>query len=259
MVGTLASADLAVKTADVNLWYGDKQVLKGVHFQAARNQVTALIGPSGCGKSSFLRCLNRMNDRIVGARVTGQFDVDGIDPYAKGADLMRLRRAVGMLFQKPNPFPMSIYDNVALALRLHFGLKGKALDEIVEEALRKAALWDEVKDDYRKKNGMELSGGQQQRLCLARMLAVEPKVILMDEPCSALDPISTDKIEQLIVDLSKDYTVTIVTHNLHQALRISDRTSFFMLGVLIESGTTKEMFDNPQNPLTADYLHGRFG
>jgi len=250
---------MALHTPDANLYYGDKHVLKNVFFQAEKNKVTALIGPSGCGKSSFLRCFNRMNDRIIGARVEGEFEVDGIDPYAKDVDLMALRRKVGMLFQKPNPFPMSIYENVAMAPRLHFGSRGRELDEIVEHALHKAALWDEVKDDWKKKNGLELSGGQQQRLCLARMLAVEPHIILMDEPCSALDPISTDKIEQLIVDLSSEYTVIIVTHNLQQAHRIADKTAFFMLGVLIEAGDTKQMFENPSNPLTVDYIQGRFG
>ncbi len=259
MVGTVESTGFALRTSEANVWYGDKHVIKNVFFEAPKNRVTALIGPSGCGKSSFLRCFNRMNDRISGARVEGEFEVNGVDPYAKSADLMKLRREVGMLFQKPNPFPMTVFENVALALRLHYGLKGSPLEEAVELALRKAALWDEVKDDFKRASGLELSGGQQQRLCLARMLAVEPKVILMDEPCSALDPISTDKIESLIVELASEYTVVIVTHNLQQAQRISDYTAFFMLGVVVECGSTAAMYDDPQNPLTADYLHGRFG
>lgn len=257
MVGTLVRPALTAKNVD--LFYGDKQVLKSVNFDAPEREVTALIGPSGCGKSSFLRCFNRMNDRINGARFQGEIRVAETNPYDAKVDLMALRRDVGMLFQKPNPFPMSIYENVALAPRLHYGLKGSQLDALVESCLRKAALWDEVKDDMKRKNGLELSGGQQQRLCLARMLAVQPKVILMDEPCSALDPISSEKIEELIVELGKETTIVIVTHNLQQAHRVSHHCAFFMLGVLIERGETEKMFSDPQNPLTADYITGRFG
>ncbi len=249
----------AVTSENVNLYYGSKQALKKVNFFAPKKKVTAMIGPSGCGKSSFLRCLNRMNDRIPGIRTEGQIVVDGIDPYAKKVDLMKLRRHVGMLFQKPNPFPGTIYENVALAVKLHYGLRGRELDDLVEKSLQKVAIWDEVKDDFRRKSAMELSGGQQQRLCMARMLAVEPKVLLMDEPCSALDPISTARIEELIVDLSSAYTVILVTHNLHQAMRVSDFTAFFMLGELIEMGPTTDMFDKPRERVTADYLSGRFG
>lgn len=251
--------DSAVNVKNANLYYGKKHVLKDVEFHAPRNQITALIGPSGCGKSSFLRCLNRMNDRIAEARITGDFEVAGMNPYAKNIDLLKLRREVGMLFQKPNPFPGSVYENIAMAPRLHYGLKGDQLDQLVEESLRKAALWDEVKDDYRKRNALELSGGQQQRVCLARMLAVQPKILLMDEPCSALDPISTKKIEELILELKREYTVLIVTHNLQQAHRISDITAFFMLGEVIELGPTNPMFDAPAKPMTEEYLSGRFG
>lgn len=251
--------DYAVSARNVNLYYGKKHVLKNVEFSAPKNKVTALIGPSGCGKSSFLRCLNRMNDRIPEARITGDFSVAGFDPYAKNVDLLRLRREVGMLFQKPNPFPESIYDNIAMAPRLHYGVRGKDVDDLVEECLVKAALWDEVKDDFRKRNALELSGGQQQRLCIARMLAVQPKILLMDEPCAALDPISTKKIEGLVTELSRDYSVLIVTHNLQQAHRVSDVTAFFMLGEIIELGPTNPMFDAPSNEMTSDYLSGRFG
>lgn len=244
---------------DLNLFYGKKQALKGVSMTIPERQVTALIGPSGCGKSSFLRCLNRMNDRIPGAKVSGSVRIHELDPYVKNVDLMQLRRRVGMVFQRANPFPTTIFDNVAMAPQLQFGIKGKALDEIVETALVKAALWDEVKDDLRRKNGLELSGGQQQRLCIARMLAVEPEVILMDEPCSALDPHSTAKIEELILGLGQNYSVVVVTHNLQQAARISSSTSFFMLGELIESGPTERIFTSPQSKVTDDYVTGRFG
>lgn len=250
---------LAVHTTGLNLYYGAKHALKDVSFFAPERKVTALIGPSGCGKSSFLRCLNRMNDRVPGAHVSGDVRVGGMDPYSRGTDLMKLRREVGMLFQKANPFPSTIFDNVALAVKTHFGVKGAPLDEIVEAALTKAALWHEVKDEYKRKSALQLSGGQQQRLCLARMLAVEPKILLMDEPCSALDPISTAKIEELILELKKDYTVLVVTHNLQQAGRISDYTAFFMLGELIEMGETGPIFVAPENKMTDDYLRGRFG
>ncbi len=250
---------MIVETQDVELYYGKKQVLREINFAAPEKKVTALIGPSGCGKSSFLRCLNRMNDRIPGFRMNGEVKVDGINPYTKGTDLLRLRREVGMLFQKPNPFAATIYENIALAPRLHYGLKGSQLDEVIEDSLRKAALWHEVKDEYRKKSALELSGGQQQRLCLARMLAVQPKILLMDEPCSALDPIASAKVEELIVELAREYTVLIVTHNLQQAHRVSDITAFFMLGELIELGPTNPMFEGPDQKMTQDYLQGRFG
>ncbi|MEQ1821879.1 MAG: phosphate ABC transporter ATP-binding protein PstB [Fimbriimonadaceae bacterium] len=250
---------MIVETKAVELYYGKKQVLRDICFAALEKKVTALIGPSGCGKSSFLRCLNRMNDRIPGFRMNGEIKVNGINPYAKGTDLLKLRREVGMLFQKPNPFASTIYENIALAPRLHYGLKGEKLDEVIEDSLRKAALWHEVKDEYRKKSALELSGGQQQRLCLARMLAVQPQILLMDEPCSALDPIASAKVEELIVELARDYTVLIVTHNLQQAHRVSDVTAFFMLGELIELGPTNPMFEGPDQKMTQDYLQGRFG
>ncbi len=258
--GHLALADsYAVEVEGLELHYGSKSALRDIRFHAPERRVTTLIGPSGCGKSSFLRCLNRMNDRIPGARVSGKVRIGGIDPYEKGADLMRLRRKVGMVFQKPNPFPMSIFDNVALAPRMHFGLRGRQLEESVEESLRKAALWDEVQDDLHKKNGLELSGGQQQRLCIARMLAVQPEVILMDEPCSALDPINSAKIESLAVDLAKEHTVLVVTHNLQQSQRISHHTAFFMFGELVESGASSQVLASPRHPSTRDYLAGLFG
>lgn len=258
MVAVATTTKSAVRAENVNLFYGTHQALRNISFEAPARQVTAMIGPSGCGKSSFLRCLNRMNDRVPGARVTGKFEVAGLDPYAKGTDLMQLRRAVGMLFQKPNPFPSTVFENVALAPSLHYGVKGSTLEGMVEDALKRAAIWDEVKDKL-KKSALELSGGQQQRLCLARMLAVEPEILLMDEPCSALDPISTGKIEDLITELSKDYTVIIVTHNLSQAHRVSQRLAFFMLGELVELGDTDAVFANAQNEMTRDYLSGRFG
>ena len=234
-------------------------MLKGIDFVAHEHRVTALIGPSGCGKTSFLRCLNRMNDRIPTAKFSGNVTVDGLDPYGPKVDLMKLRRTVGMVFQKPNPFPMSIYDNIAMAPRLHFGARGKALDDIVEMALHKSALWDEVKDEYKKASGLSLSGGQQQRLCIARALATNPTVILMDEPCSALDPISTAKIEDLIVELAKSHSVLVVTHNLQQAARISHSTAFFMLGEIIETSDTEQMFEAPRTQMAEEYIRGRFG
>ena len=241
------------------MFYGPTRALADVSFTAPPKKVTALIGPSGCGKSTFLRCFNRMNDRIPGTRVEGHVRVDGMDPYARKVDLMQLRRKVGMVFQRPNPFPATIYENVAMAPRIHFGIKGDKLDEVVETALRRAALWDEVHDSLKKKSGMELSGGQQQRLCIARMLAVEPSVILMDEPCSALDPLATGRIEELIVELGKEYTVLIVTHNLQQAARVSNYTAFFMLGKIMEQDRTKTIFTAPALKVTDDYLNGRFG
>jgi phosphate transport system ATP-binding protein len=248
-----------ISVRGLNVWYGEKHALRSVNLDVEGRSVTTLIGPSGCGKSTFLRCLNRMNDRIGDAQMSGDVLIHGVDPYSRGADPLELRRAVGMVFQKANPFPMSIYDNVALAPRMHFGLRGKLLDEVVESSLVEAALWDEVKDDMRRKNGLDLSGGQQQRLCIARMLAVRPEVILMDEPCSALDPISSAKVEDLIVRLRENHTLVVVTHNLQQAERISDHTAFFMFGELVEHGTSGKVFADPTHQSTRDYVQGRFG
>lgn len=243
---------------DLNLWYGAAQALHHVSLSVPEKSITALIGPSGCGKSTFLKTLDRMNDLIPGVRVEGQVLYRGEDIYAPSVDVNQLRREVGMVFQKPNPFPMSIYDNVAYGPRTH-GVRNRAkLDEIVEQSLRSAAIWDEVKDRLRK-NALGLSGGQQQRLCIARALAVEPRVLLMDEPTSALDPISTSKIEDLAMELKKRYTIVIVTHNMQQALRISDRTAFFLLGELIEYDDTERMFSTPTQKKTEDYITGRFG
>ena len=243
---------------NVNLWYGDFHALKGVSLNMEVNQVTALIGPSGCGKSTFLKSLNRMNDLVEGCRIEGSICLDGQDIYAKGYDVAQLRKRVGMVFQKPNPFPMSIYDNIAYGPRIHGIHRKKQLDEIVEKALSGAALWDEVGDRL-KKSAMGLSGGQQQRLCIARALAVKPEVLLMDEPTSALDPGSTMKVEELMSELKKNYTVVIVTHNMQQAARISDRTAFFLLGELVEAGPTAQIFSTPQDKRTEDYISGRFG
>ena len=243
---------------DLNLWYGAAQALHHVSLSVPVKSITALIGPSGCGKSTFLKTLDRMNDLIPGVRVEGQVLYRGEDIYAPSVDVNRLRREVGMVFQKPNPFPMSIYDNVAYGPRTH-GVRNRAqLDELVEKSLRGAAIWDEVKDRL-KKNALGLSGGQQQRLCIARALAVEPSVLLMDEPTSALDPISTSKIEELATELKKRYTIVIVTHNMQQALRISDNTAFFLLGELVEYGDTETMFSTPREKRTEDYITGRFG
>ena len=243
---------------DLNLWYGASQALHHVNMSVPEGSITALIGPSGCGKSTFLKTLNRMNDLVPSVKVEGQVLYKGQDIYAPGVDVSALRREVGMVFQKPNPFPMSIYDNVAYGPRTH-GIRSRArLDEIVEQSLRNAAIWDEVKDRL-KKNALGLSGGQQQRLCIARALAVEPAVLLMDEPTSALDPISTSKIEELAVELKEKYTIIIVTHNMQQALRISDRTAFFLLGELVEYGNTESMFSTPHEKRTEDYITGRFG
>ena len=240
------------------LWYGSTQALKNINIQIPENNITALIGPSGCGKSTFLKILNRMNDLIPGVKITGEVNYKGKDIYAPGLDVNLLRKENGMVFQKPNPFPMSIYDNIAYGPRTH-GVKGRAmLDEIVERSLRGAAIWDEVKDRL-KKNALGLSGGQQQRLCIARALAVEPKVLLMDEPTSALDPISTSKIEELAMDLKERYTILIVTHNMQQAVRISDHTAFFLLGELVEFGETERLFAQPECKKTEDYITGRFG
>ena len=243
---------------DLNLWYGPTQALHHVDMDIPDQSITALIGPSGCGKSTFLKTLDRMNDLVPGVRIEGTVEYDGKNIFAPDVDVNELRRQVGMVFQKPNPFPMSIYDNVAYGPRTH-GVRNRAkLDEIVEQSLRSAAIWDEVKDRLRK-NALGLSGGQQQRLCIARALAVEPRVLLMDEPTSALDPISTSKIEDLAMELKKRYTIVIVTHNMQQALRISDRTAFFLLGELIEYDDTERMFSTPTQKKTEDYITGRFG
>ena len=243
---------------DLNLWYGPTQALHHVDMDIPEQSITALIGPSGCGKSTFLKTLDRMNDLVPGVRIEGTVEYDGKNIFAPDVDVNELRRQVGMVFQKPNPFPMSIYDNVAYGPRTH-GVRNRAkLDEIVEQSLRSAAIWDEVKDRL-KKSALGLSGGQQQRLCIARALAVEPRVLLMDEPTSALDPISTSKIEDLAMELKKRYTIVIVTHNMQQALRISDRTAFFLLGELIEYDDTERMFSTPTQKKTEDYITGRFG
>lgn len=243
---------------DLNLWYGPTQALHHVDMDIPEQSITALIGPSGCGKSTFLKTLDRMNDLVPGVRIEGTVEYDGKNIFAPDVDVNELRRQVGMVFQKPNPFPMSIYDNVAYGPRTH-GVRNRAkLDEIVEQSLRSAAIWDEVKDRLRK-NALGLSGGQQQRLCIARALAVEPRVLLMDEPTSALDPISTSKIEDLAMELKKRYTIVIVTHNMQQALRISDRNAFFLLGELIEYDDTERMFSTPTQKKTEDYITGRFG
>ena len=247
-----------ITVEDLNLWYGSTQALHHVSMEIPEKSITALIGPSGCGKSTFLKTLDRMNDLVPGVRIEGAVRYNGKDIFASDVDVNELRRQVGMVFQKPNPFPMSIYDNVAYGPRTH-GVRNRAkLDEIVEQSLRSAAIWDEVKDRL-KKNALGLSGGQQQRLCIARALAVEPQVLLMDEPTSALDPISTSKIEELAIELKKRYTIVIVTHNMQQALRISDRTAFFLLGELIEYDDTEKMFSTPSEKRTEDYITGRFG
>ena len=250
------SSQLSVK--DLCLWYGSSQALKNINIEIPEKSITALIGPSGCGKSTFLKTLNRMNDLIPGVRITGEVSYKGQNIYGPAVDVNELRREIGMVFQKPNPFPMSIYDNVAYGPRTH-GIRSKAkLDGIVEQALRNAAIWDEVKDRL-KKSALGLSGGQQQRLCIARALAVGPDVLLMDEPTSALDPISTSRIEELAIQLKDRYTIIIVTHNMQQAVRISDQTAFFLLGDLIEYGNTERMFSQPQDKRTEDYITGRFG
>ena len=242
---------------NLELYYGNFKALKGVSMNIPANRITALIGPSGCGKSTLLKSLNRMNDLVEGCRVTGSVTLDGEDIYGS-MDVNLLRRRVGMVFQKPNPFPMSIYDNIAYGPRTH-GLRAKAkLDELVEQSLRDAAIWNEVKDRL-KKNALGLSGGQQQRLCIARALAVQPEVLLMDEPTSALDPISTSKVEELAISLKDRYTIVIVTHNMQQALRIADRTAFFLLGDMIEEDDTEKMFSTPSDKRTEDYITGRFG
>ena len=243
---------------DLCLWYGNTQALKNVSMEIPEKSITAFIGPSGCGKSTFLKTLNRMNDLIPGVKITGSVKYHNQDMYAPGVDATALRKEIGMVFQEPNPFPMSIYDNIAYGPRTH-GIKSRAkLDDIVERSLRDAAIWDEVKDRL-KKSALGLSGGQQQRLCIARALAVEPEVLLMDEPTSALDPISTAKIEELAMELKTRYTIVIVTHNMQQAVRISDNTAFFLLGELIEYGNTERLFAQPQEKRTEDYITGRFG
>ena len=243
---------------DLCLWYGESQALKNININIPKNTINALIGPSGCGKSTFLKTLNRMNDLIPGIKITGEVKYRDTDIFAPSTDVCELRRDIGMVFQKPNPFPMSIYDNIAYGPRTH-GIKSKVkLDEIVESSLRGAAIWDEVKDRL-KKSALGLSGGQQQRLCIARALAVEPQVLLMDEPTSALDPISTSKIEELAASLKNKYTIVIVTHNMQQAVRISDNTAFFLLGELVEAGETEKLFSKPADKRTEDYITGRFG
>ena len=243
---------------DLNLYYGDNHALKDVNMDIRENAITAFIGPSGCGKSTFLKTLNRMNDLVENVKITGTVELDGEDIYDKSIDTTLLRKRVGMVFQQPNPFPMSIYDNVAYGPRVH-GIKDKkTLDKIVEDSLRGAAIWDEVKDRL-KKSALGLSGGQQQRVCIARALAVSPEVLLMDEPTSALDPISTTKIEDLMEELKKKYTVVVVTHNMQQAVRVSDYTAFFLVGEMVEFGETKQIFSYPQDKRTEDYITGRFG
>ena len=248
----------AFTVKNMELYYGSFHALKNINLNIASGEITAFIGPSGCGKSTFLKSLNRMNDLVEGCKITGDIRLMGEDIYDKSMDVSLLRRRVGMVFQKPNPFPMSVYDNIAYGPRTH-GIRKKAeLDEIVEKSLRDAAIWDELKDRL-KKSALGLSGGQQQRLCIARALAVKPEVILMDEPTSALDPISTSKIEDLVMDIKKDYTIVMVTHNMQQAVRVSDTTVFFLLGEIIESGATGQIFSVPKDKRTEDYITGRFG
>ena len=247
-----------ISVKDMCLWYGDHQALKNVNIEIPEKSITAFIGPSGCGKSTFLKTLNRMNDLIPGVKITGDIRYEGTDIFSKEVDVNNLRKEIGMVFQKPNPFPMSIYDNIAYGPRTH-GIASKVqLDEIVEQALRDAAIWDEVKDRL-KKNALGMSGGQQQRLCIARALAVQPKILLMDEPTSALDPISTSRIEELVMELKEKYTIVMVTHNMQQAVRVSDHTAFFLLGELVEFGKTDDIFSQPRDQRTEDYITGRFG
>ena len=247
-----------ISVKDMCLWYGDHQALKNVNIEIPEKSITAFIGPSGCGKSTFLKTLNRMNDLIPGVKITGDIRYEGTDIFSKEVDVNNLRKEIGMVFQKPNPFPMSIYDNIAYGPRTH-GITNKVqLDEIVERALRDAAIWDEAKDRL-KKNALGMSGGQQQRLCIARALAVQPKILLMDEPTSALDPISTSRIEELVMELKETYTIVMVTHNMQQAVRVSDHTAFFLLGELVEFGKTDDIFSQPKDQRTEDYITGRFG
>ena len=252
------NAEMEISVKNCNLWYGEFQALKNIDIEISGKEVTAFIGPSGCGKSTFLKILNRMNDLIEGCRIEGEFVIGGVNIFDKETDVNELRKNVGMVFQKPNPFPMSIYDNVAFAPRT-FGVRKKAeLDEVVEQSLKRASIWDEVKDRL-KKSALGLSGGQQQRLCIARSLAADPKILLMDEPTSALDPISTGKIEELISELKKDITIVIVTHNMQQATRIADKTAFFYLGELVEYASTEILFSTPADKRTENYITGRFG
>ena len=247
-----------ITVKDLNLWYGQAQALKNINIGIPENSITALIGPSGCGKSTFLKTLNRMNDLIPGVKITGDIRYEDTDIFSKEVDVNQLRKEIGMVFQKPNPFPMSIYDNIAYGPRTHGITNRVQLDEIVEHALRDAAIWDEVKDRL-KKNALGMSGGQQQRLCIARALAVQPKILLMDEPTSALDPISTSRIEELVMELKEKYTIVMVTHNMQQAVRVSDYTAFFLLGELVEFGKTDNIFSQPRDKRTEDYITGRFG
>ena len=247
-----------ITVKDMCLWYGDHQALKNVNIVIPERSITALIGPSGCGKSTFLKTLNRMNDLIPGVKITGDIRYAGMDIFSKEVDVNNLRKEIGMVFQKPNPFPMSIYDNVAYGPRTHGITNRVMLDDIVEHALRDAAIWDEVQGRL-KKNALGLSGGQQQRLCIARALAVQPKILLMDEPTSALDPISTSRIEELVMELKETYTIVMVTHNMQQAVRVSDYTAFFLLGELVEFGRTDDIFSQPKDQRTEDYITGRFG
>ncbi|MCF0108600.1 MAG: phosphate ABC transporter ATP-binding protein [Erysipelotrichaceae bacterium] len=247
-----------INVKDLCLWYGQAQALKNINIDIKEHSITAFIGPSGCGKSTFLKTLNRMNDLIPTVRIEGKVEYRGKDIFDKDVDVNNLRKNIGMVFQKPNPFPMSIYDNIAYGPRTHGITSKKELDEIVERSLKEAAIWDEVKDRL-KKSALGLSGGQQQRLCIARALAVKPDILLMDEPTSALDPISTSKIEDLVQELKKDYTIIMVTHNMQQAVRVSDQTAFFLLGDLVEYGDTEQMFSTPKDKRTEDYITGRFG
>jgi phosphate transport system ATP-binding protein len=251
---------VGIEVVNLNAWYGTNHTLQDINLHIPANQATALIGPSGCGKSTFVRCLNRMHETLPDTRVEGKVAIGDLDVYGKGVSPVWIRRRVGMVFQKPNPFPtMTIYDNVASGLKLNGFTNRRELDIIVERSLRHAALWDEVKDDLKKKSGASLSGGQQQRLCIARALAVEPEVLLMDEPASALDPISTAKVEDLVFELKKEYTVVIVTHNMQQAARVADFTAFFLMGYMVELDKTEKMFTKPSDKRTEDYITGRFG
>ena len=255
----VSQQDIKISARDVQVFYGEKQAIKDLNVEILDKTVTAFIGPSGCGKSTFLRCINRMNDTIDSARIEGEITIDGENIYDRRIDPVQLRAKVGMVFQKPNPFPKSIYDNVAYGPRIHGLSRNKAeLDEIVERSLRGAALWNEVKDRL-SEPGTGLSGGQQQRLCIARALAVKPEVLLMDEPCSALDPLATGRVEELILDLKRDFTIVIVTHNMQQAARASDFTAFFWMGRLVEEGPTERLFTTPRERMTEDYISGRFG
>jgi len=247
-----------IRVEDLNVWFDDNHALKNVNMDINGNEITAIIGPSGCGKSTFIRSLNRMNDIILSCEVKGKIMIDGMDVYGKDVDVVDVRKKVGMVFQKPNPFPKSVYENVAFAPRIHGVKMKKDLDGVVEWSLKRAALWDEVKDRL-EDSAYGLSGGQQQRLCIARALAIKPEVILFDEPCSALDPIATAKIEDLLTNLKKDYTVVIVTHNMQQAARVADKTAYFYLGEMIEMGDTRKMFEKPEKKLTEQYITGRFG